>query len=128
MHILGIKKTVEFQKIGKRGEKFFSKSLILLTAPTDKFYFKDSETGKNADDFCRFGVTVAKKVSKLAVHRNKAKRRLREAFKKLGPKYAQNHQDYVIIARKEILDADFKKIMSDLKFCISRIHNIKKSK
>lgn len=71
------------------------------------------------------GYTVAKTVSKLAVKRNLAKRRLREAIRSLAPQHAKNNFDYVVIARKEILNADFKKISTDLKFCLTRIHQQK---
>lgn len=126
MHILQIKKTKEFQNIGSNCEKFFSKNLILLTKKVPEKYLPNKSEGKMADDFCRFGVTVSKKVSKLAYLRNKAKRRLRHAFKNLAPKLAQNHFDYVIIAKKNILEGDFKTISSDLKFCLKRIHGVKK--
>jgi len=125
LKILPIKKSAEFQKIGKKGQKFYSKTLILLSLPTPQFYFQDLEKDKKLKDFCRIGFTVAKTVSKQAVLRNKAKRRLREAFKKIAPNLAKNLHDYVIIARKEIVDADFAKISGDLKFCLSRIHSLK---
>lgn len=122
MNILTIKKSAEFQNINKKGQKFFASTLILLTSPTPKKHSKPDN-----ENFCRIGYTVAKTVSKLAVQRNLAKRRLREAVKEFAPQYAKNNFDYVVIARKEILDADFKKILSDLKFCITRIHRPQKS-
>jgi len=126
LKILPIKKSAEFQKIGKKGEKFYSKTAILLSLPTPSFYLQDLTKNKNAQDFCRIGYTVAKTVSKSAVVRNRAKRRLREAFRALAP-LAKNHRDYVVIARKEIIDADFNKISADLKFCLTRIHTVNSS-
>lgn len=126
LKILPVKKSAEFQKIGKKGDKFYSKSLILLTAPTPQSYLPKNSPNKKLDQFCRFGYTVAKTVSKLATERNLAKRRLREAVRAVGVAIARKHFDYVIIARKEILEADFVKISSDLKFCLSRIHIAKK--
>ncbi len=130
LKILPIKKSKEFQKIGKskKVEKFYSKALILLSLPTPSNYFQDLTKDKKAKEFCRIGYTVAKTVSKSAVARNRAKRRLREAFRVLALDYAKNHQDYVIIARKEIIESDYKKIFADLKFCLKRIHNSKNSK
>ena len=125
LKILQIKKSAEFQKIGKKGEKFYSKTLLLLSLPTSQAYFPNLEQNKRATDFCRVGYTVAKTVSKSAVVRNRAKRRLREAARKLAPLHAKKYQDYVVIARKEIIDADFDKILNDLKFCLTRIHGIK---
>lgn len=122
--ILSIKKSAEFLKIGKKGEKFFSKTLILLTLPTPQIYLPNLAENKKAQNFCRVGYTVAKTVSKSAVIRNLAKRRLREAVRALAPLHAKNHQDYIIIARKEIAQSDLAKILNDLKFCLTRIHKI----
>lgn len=94
--------------------------MILLTKKTPQ-----EVIDKKPLKFCRFGYTVAKTVSKLAVERNLAKRKLREAVKFLAPKYSQNNFDYVVIARKEILNSELKKIINDLKFCITRIHQAK---
>jgi ribonuclease P protein component len=124
LKILQIKKSSEFQKISKQGQKFHSKTVLLLSLPTSQFYFQNSSQGKNAADFCRVGYTVAKTVSKLAVVRNQAKRRLREAFRSLCLQYAKNHFDYVLIAKREIKEADFEKIFADLKFCLKRIHQM----
>lgn len=120
--ILQVKKSAEFQKIGKKCEKFYSHTVLLLAAKTPQIYLHNPEKNNNASQFCRVGFTVAKTVSKRAVQRNLAKRRLREAFRALAPNLAKNNFDYVIIARKEILNADFKKISGDLKFCLSKIH------
>lgn len=122
MHILTVKKSAEFQNISKKGQKFFSQTLLLLTHPAPQIYLR--EDSKN---FCRVGYTVAKTVSKLAVERNRAKRRLREAVRALASQHAKNNFDYVVIARKEILAADFTKISTDLKFCLTRIHRQKTS-
>jgi len=125
LKILHITKSAEFQKIGKKSDKFYSHTVLLLSAVTPQNYFQNLEEKKLAKEFCRVGFTVAKTVSKLAVERNLAKRRLREAFRALAPIYAKNHRDYVVIARKEILTASFQKISGDLKFCLSKIHNSK---
>lgn len=131
MKILQIKKSSDFKKIGnpknQQTLKFFSKTLILLAHKTNQQYLQDTSSGKMAKDFCRIGYTVSKKVGN-AVIRNKAKRRLREIFKVLAPDMAKNHFDYVIIAKKEIAGADFDKIISDVKFCLKRIHGPKNDK
>jgi len=122
LKILQVKKSAEFQKISKNCEKFYSHTVLLLSAKTPQIYLHNPAKNNNALEFCRVGFTVAKTVSKSAVQRNLAKRRLREAFRKLAPSIAKNNFDYVVIARKEILNADFKKISGDLKFCLSKIH------
>jgi ribonuclease P protein component len=122
LRILTIKKSAEFKKISTKNSKFHSKTVLLLTSPTPSFYFQDPlNNKKNAAEFCRIGYTVSKTVGN-AVARNLAKRRLRELVRQLVPQYAKIKMDYVIIARREISEADFKKIHDDLKFCLKRIH------
>jgi len=121
MKILPVKKSADFKLISSKGQKFYSKTLILLTKETSSFYFHSPQDGKNVQDFCRVGFTVAKTVSKSAVKRNSIKRKLREAFKNLSNN-TRNHFDYIVIARKEILEVDYQKICTDLKFCLKHIH------
>ena len=121
MRILTITKSAEFQKIGKKNTKFYSKTVLLLSSPTPSFYLQDLTQNKNAKEFCRVGYTVSKVVGN-AVNRNLAKRRLREIVRDLMPKYAKLSTDYVLIARKEIAVAEFKQIENDLKFCLKKIH------
>ncbi len=123
--ILQIKKSSDFQEISKKGQKFYSKTVLLISLPTSQIYFQNLVKNKNAINFCRVGFTVSKSVGN-AVLRNRSKRRLREAFRKLS-EIAQNHHDYVLIARREIVEADFEKILNDLKFCLKRIHQAKNS-
>ncbi|MBP7709682.1 MAG: ribonuclease P protein component [Rickettsiales bacterium] len=121
LKILQITRSAEFQNISKKGQKFHSKTILLLTHPTPQNYFQNLAENKNAQDFCRVGYTVSKTVGN-AVTRNRAKRRLRALFAKIAELYAKNHYDYVLIARREIAEEDFEKISSDLKFCLKRIH------
>lgn len=127
MRIITITKSAEFQKIAKKNDKFHSKTILLLTSPTPSFYFQDKLNKKNAAEFCRIGYTVSKTVGN-AVTRNLAKRRLREIVRELIPQYAKLQMDYVIIARREIATAEFKKIYDDLKFCLKRIHQVSSNK
>lgn len=121
MKILQIRKSAEFQNIGKKGQKFYSKTILLISHATPQNYFQNLTENKKAKDFCRVGYTVSKTVGS-AVTRNLAKRRLRAIFRELALLHAKNHYDYVLIARREIAEADFEKISSDLKFCLKRIH------
>jgi ribonuclease P protein component len=74
------------------------------------------------EDFCRVGYTVSKNVSKLANRRNLIKRYLREAFL-ANNKYLNKHQDYIIIARNNILQAQYQQIIRDLTFALKRLNN-----
>ncbi len=114
--IFPIKKSADFQVISKSGIKFHSNSLTLITAES-----KPNLLYKNPE-FCRVGFTVSKTVSKSAVKRNLAKRRLREVARALMPESAKQGYDYVIIARREILQNSFSKISQDFAFCLRKIH------
>ncbi len=119
MIIQTIKKRSDFIKISKKNTSFYSKTTLILTGPT---LHNNLEQEK---DFIRVGYTVTKKTGN-AVFRNKCKRRYRAIFKELAPEFCQNHFDYVILARKDIKNADFKKIRSDIKFCLRGIQRLLK--
>ena len=61
---------------------------------------------KNSLKINRFGVLVGTKVSKKAVDRNKIKRRLREAFRKISDNIISGH-DIVITVSPAILNKDY---------------------
>lgn len=121
MKIETIKKRSRFLEISKDNFSYYSKNVVVLAAKS-----KDINSS-NEVAFCRVGYTVTKKIGN-AVIRNKCRRRFREIFRSVAPNLAQNNFEYVILARKEILNSDFKKIKSDIEFCLKGIsYNIKKS-
>ena len=61
----------------------------------------------------RFGFTASKKVG-CAVVRNKAKRRMRELVYSLKDRFKEFGYDYVLIARKNIVDKKFEDLKKDL--------------
>ena len=61
----------------------------------------------------RFGFTASKKVGG-AVVRNKAKRRMRELVYSLKDRFKELGYDYVLIARKNIVDKKFEDLKKDL--------------
>jgi ribonuclease P protein component len=62
----------------------------------------------------RFGLTVSKKSSKLSVHRNRIRRRLREALRLGAALSAHAGHDYVLVARSEALAAPFAKLKQEI--------------
>ncbi|MFT6106549.1 MAG: ribonuclease P protein component [Rickettsiales bacterium] len=123
MILISIKKRPDFLKLSKSTIRFHSKTSLVLAGKIPEKYLINPHT-KKPDDICRLGVTVSKKVGN-AVVRNKNKRRFRDIFAKLHKENcAQNGFDYVIIAKNEITNFDFKRIQDDVKFCLKHINRI----
>lgn len=117
MRIETIKKRSQFLAISQNNISYYSKSTLVLATKTPEN--ENIKTNQN-EPSVRVGYTITKKIGK-AVFRNKCKRRYREIFKQLAPTLAKNNFDYVILARKEILNSDFNQIKSDVKFCLKGI-------
>ncbi len=62
----------------------------------------------------RFGLTVSKKTSPLAVRRNRIRRRLREALRTGAALSAIPGHDYVLVARIEALAAPFAALREEI--------------
>lgn len=75
---------------------------------------------KLAENAARIGFTVTKKMGG-AVVRNRIKRRLREASRKVMQIYAKPGYDYVLIARHKALACDFSELVREMEFAFSRI-------
>ena len=109
-----IKKRSEFLSIAKQNISYYSKTTLILAR-------KNLEIENN---ITRVGYTVTKKIGN-AVIRNKCKRKYRHIFRELPQNLTLNNCDYIVIARREILNSDFQKIKSDIEFCLKGI--LKKS-
>ena len=68
-------------------------------------------TGEEAS--LRLGVVTSKKVHLRANKRNRARRRLREAYRHLRPCFSGDY-DVILVGRRGILDADWKDILREL--------------
>lgn len=125
MKIFSIRKSQEFKDINKKGKKFYSKALI-LTSLKSTDHFPNQKTNKSeAVEFCRVGYVVSKKISKLAVKRNKIKRRFREAFRQsLKNNLIKKNYDYIIIARFSAVNVDYQSIVEDLEFCLKELNKL----
>ena len=66
------------------------------------------------------GITASRKVGN-AVARNRAKRRLREAARKLLPELGLAGVDYVLVARQAVLDAPWAGLLDDLGNALIRL-------
>ena len=71
----------------------------------------------------RLGITASRKMSRLAVKRNRAKRLLREAFRLTGSELAGlgNRYDWVFNARRLIIEAKADAVAADLRRIIAQV-------
>lgn len=103
-----LKKRSAFLYAQHKGQKWVSKSLIVMAVP--------NEAGDT-----RFGLTVTKKIDKRAVVRNRIRRRLRALACDVLPDHAKAGMDYVLIGRTETLDKPYEDMVNDLKWCLKRL-------
>jgi ribonuclease P protein component len=73
------------------------------------------------ENIARFGFTATKGLGN-AVTRNRARRRLKEAVRLVGPPHARPGYDYVLIAREGALERHFTELTKDLERALSRVH------
>jgi ribonuclease P protein component len=103
-----------------RGRRFHTSRMTLQGAPRDA-------AGGDVEG-PRFGLTVSRKVGS-AVERNRVKRRLRAALRHLagGPTGLPGlpHFDYVLVARRDILSADFERLVLDVVQGVAGVHRPK---
>lgn len=72
----------------------------------------------------RVGLTVTKKVGN-AVVRNRIRRRLREALRRVSALEAAPDHDYVLMARLAALTAGFETLVGDMERAFRQIHRVK---
>ncbi len=70
----------------------------------------------------KFCVITSKKTAKLAVDRNKMRRRLRVVAYEILPPYAHADMSYMIVARKESLTLSMDDLRRDLKWCLKKLN------
>jgi ribonuclease P protein component len=85
-----LSRSAEFERVYRQGRSLGNRHLVLYAFPTA------------TSERPRLGLSVSRKVGG-AVHRNRVKRLLREAFAKVEPQLTAG-QDLVIVARPEVRD------------------------
>lgn len=104
-----LKKRSDFLCAQQSGRKWVSKGMIV-------------EIVENQGLGIRYGLTVSKKVSPLAVTRNRIKRRLKAAACDVLPAYAGIDLDIVLIGRKTTQERDYKDLQNDLRWCLKKMN------
>lgn len=97
----------DIKDLVKRGQSFFLPEMVLK-------YRK-----QRTEQPIQIAFVVSAKVDKRAVVRNKVTRRLKEASKEMLPRL-KNGYFLLIIAKKKILDLEFKDIKKQLDFAFSK--------
>lgn len=103
---LRLKKKAEFENIYKFGKFLYSKYLSV-------YYIS------NNFNYNRSAFSISKKISKKAILRNKIKRRLSSIFYNKQPKINPSF-DFLFIARKGILDLDYKNLENSFERLINK--------
>jgi len=106
--VLRLKQRREFLRVAGAGSKWVAPGLILQARR-----HSPAEFGDEAGSGFRIGYTVSRKVGG-AVDRNRAKRRLRAAARVVS---FQSNRDFVVVATKQVLYADFTDIIGWLEDC-----------
>ncbi|HSH34929.1 ribonuclease P protein component [Schnuerera sp.] len=100
----------DFQKVYKKGKKYWNRNLILFVM-------------KNGLDYSRVGFTVSKKIGN-SVIRNRVKRRLKEIFRKNFNNMKEEY-DIIIIPKKNVINIEHKELESAM-FHILKLANMLK--
>ena len=103
-----LKKRSDFICVQQSGHKWVAKGMVVEILP--------QENGG-----VRYGLTVSKKVSKLAVTRNRIKRRLRAMACDVLPDYVGLNLDIVLIGRQTTQDRDYQDLCQDLRWCLKKM-------
>lgn len=116
MHIDRIKKRKDFLRIAGKGNKAAARSVVIQAAPA----IQEGETLPEAEDSCRVGFTVTRKMGN-AVVRNRIKRRLRAAANKVIAEKATPAHEYVLIGRYPAYYTPFSVLLQDMHYVLRRL-------
>ena len=112
--VVTLKRRSEFQRI-RRGARWAGPAFVLEAKP------RDDTRGASSSEQPRFGFTVTRQVGG-AIVRNRIKRRLKAAVRRLQGQHARRDFDYVLIARRAAFDAAFDVLLSDLSRALDRVN------
>lgn len=105
-----LRKSAEFRSVYSEGKRFEGRLTTVFVLPTT-----------HAEH--RLGITASRKMSRLAVKRNRAKRLLREAFRLTNGELdgLKNRYDWVFNARRSLLEVKAEAVVADLRRIITQV-------
>ena len=101
-----VRRRAEFQRVFDLSHRTKGRYLTVLMAP-------------NVDGGARLGIVASRKLGD-AVRRNRAKRLIREVFRRIAAPGDGRGIDVVVIPRRELFDAPYANLESDLRVAIKR--------
>lgn len=107
-----LRRRADFLRVAAARRKWAAPGLVLQVAPVP-------EEAGIPDSAIRVGYTASRKVGG-AVVRNRARRRLREAVRRVVPAHARPGCDYVVIARGTTPERPFSALVEDLETALKR--------
>ena len=105
-----LRKPAEFRVVYEGGKRFDGRVVTAFVLPTRL-------------EQHRLGITASRKMSRLAVNRNRAKRLLREAFRLTGDEFSglRNRYDWVFNVRRLIIEVKVDAVVADLRRIIAQV-------
>ena len=105
-----LRKSTEFRLVYSEGKRFEGRLVTVFVLRTELSQH-------------RLGITASRKMSRLAVNRNRAKRLLREAFRLTGFELdaLKSRYDWVFNARRSLLEVKAEAVVADLKRIITQV-------
>ncbi len=106
-----ITRRADFVSVQSKGRKWVSQGMIVQTQLNEAV----------PQERARIGYTVSKKVSKLAVKRNRVKRRLRAVAADILALHGKGGHDYVLVGRVDTLDRPYSVLCKDLIWSLKKM-------
>jgi ribonuclease P protein component len=107
-----LKRRREFLAVAASGRRWVTPAFVLQVGPRAVAAGDDPEIG--------LGFTASRRVGN-AVARNRARRRLAEAARKVLPGAGEPGYNYVLVARPVVLTCPFDRLLSDLTTAFARV-------